>query len=370
MTTSSSVYLHVPFCEAKCPYCAFASAVGRAGDEELYLRAVTKEIILRRGAHCASADIRTFYIGGGTPTTLSIDAWRVLIETIESAFSFSPDAEVTVEANPGSLSLDHLRLWRDWRVTRVSVGVQSFDDAELALLGRVHSRAQALDAVAACRSAGFSVSLDLMFGLPRQHLRNWARSLGEALFLRPHHISIYQLSIEPGTPFEARNFDLPDGYAPYRYAQWLLPRKGYAQYEVASFALPEHESRHNLNYWADGPYLGLGPAAWSYLGGVRTRNEPLLADYARSIEERGNAVVYEEHLEGEAAARQAIVLALRTKNGIKLKGFAEEYGEKFSKTIREELGRFPKDLVRCDELGASLTPKGLRVANRIWEELI
>ena len=372
--TISSVYLHVPFCEAKCPYCAFASSVRRDGDEEVYLRAITKEMIFRRGAHSASAltggPVQTLYIGGGTPTVLSIDAWRVLTRMIESAFSFSDGAEVTVEANPGSLSLDHLRLWLDWRVTRISVGVQSFDDAELALLGRVHNRAQAMDAVAACRSAGFSVSLDLMFGLPGQDFRNWARTLKEALSLSPHHISIYQLSIEPGTPFEEGNFDLSDGYAPYRYAQWLLPRRGYAQYEVASFARSGHESRHNLNYWDDGEYLGLGPAAWGCVAGVRRRNEPDLARYADFVERQGSAAVYEERLEGEAAARQAAVLALRTKNGIGWGYFSKRYGGKISAAIREELMQFPEDLVRCDELGASLTPRGLRVANRIWEELI
>lgn len=368
--TTSSVYIHVPFCEAKCPYCAFPSAVRRAGDEALYLRAIAEETASRGGAAGSPARVRTLYIGGGTPTVLSADVWRVLIGTIEGAFSFSEDAEVTVEANPGSLSAAHLRLWRDWRVTRVSVGAQSFDDAELALLGRVHSRAQAFDAAAACRAAGFSVSLDLMFGLPGQPLRGWARSLDDACSLRPHHISIYQLSVEPGTPFEGRNFTLTDGYAPYRYAQWLLPRRGYEQYEVASFALPGHESRHNMNYWADGAYLGLGPGAWSCAGGARRRNEPNLARYADLVGRGESAAVYEERLEDGAAARQAAVLALRTRNGITWRDFARRYGEAATVSIGEKLAQFPADLVRRGELGASLTPKGLRVANRIWEELI
>lgn len=366
--TASSVYLHVPFCVAKCPYCAFASAALCSGDEEAYLRAVTGEISRRRAQ---AGSVKTLYIGGGTPTVLSPRAWHVLFGVLDAAFAFEDDAEVTIEANPGSLQLEHIRLWREWRVTRVSVGVQSFDADELRLLGRLHNVPQAYDAVAACRSAGFSVSLDLMFGLPGGTLRNWARTLREALTLRPHHISMYQLTLEPDTPFgEHPPGELSDGYAPYRYAQWLLPHKGYAQYEVASFARPGHESRHNLAYWEDEAYLGLGPSAWGYLDGTRYKNAPALSEYAKMMEERGEAVVYEERLEGESAARQAAVLALRTSRGINWKRFAGRHGECFAAVIRNDLRGFPADLVRCDETRAVLTPRGLRVGNRIWEELI
>lgn len=367
--TTSSVYIHVPFCEAKCPYCAFASAVKGGGDEGLYLRAIAEEIAARSDEPAFPRRVKTLYIGGGTPSALSSEGWRELVGMIEGAFSFSAAAEVTVEANPGSLSATHLRQWRDWRVTRVSVGVQSFDDAELALLGRVHSARQAYDAAAACRAAGFFVSLDLMFGLPGQHLRVWARSLRDACALGAHHISIYQLSIEPGTPFEKMDFALHDGYAPYRYAQWLLPRLGYEQYEVASFARTGHESVHNLNYWADGAYLGIGPGAWSYAGGTRSKNEPILERYA-GLAGRPERAVCEERLEGDAAARQAAVLALRTKDGINWRRFARRYGEAAAGLAREKLAQFPAGMVRHDETGASLTPKGLRVANRIWEALI
>lgn len=369
--TINSVYLHVPFCEAKCPYCAFASAPKPHGGEGLWLRALAAEIASRLGSSAgAGGAVETLYIGGGTPTALSDGAWRELVRLLDRTFNFSAGAEVTVEANPGSLTLEHLRLWRDWRVSRVSVGVQSFDGDELTLLGRVHSRSQAIDAVSACRSAGFSVSLDLMFGLPGQNLRGWARTLRDALSLRPHHISLYQLTIEPGTPFEGRYADLPDGYAPFRYAQWLLPRRGYAQYEVASFALPGQESRHNLNYWADGAYLGLGPAAWSYADGKRGKNEPDFARYAELTARGESAVTWEERLEPEASARQAAVLALRTRRGIEWGPFAQKHGEEISAAICAKLAQFPAGLVRQDEQGASLTPKGLRVANRIWEELI
>ena len=363
----SSVYLHVPFCVAKCPYCAFSSALLSAGDEELYLSSLAVEIEQKKHLTCG---IKTLYIGGGTPTVLSPTAWRTLIDLLESSFIFDSDAEVTVEANPGSLSFEQIKLWRDWRVSRVSIGVQSFDNSELAYLGRVHDRDMAAEAISSSLAAGFSTSADLIFGLPGGTLRNWARTVRELLALHPHHISIYQLTLEPGTPFGAKDpQELPDGYSYYRYAQWMLPKKGFHQYEVASFALKGHESRHNLNYWSDGSYLGLGPSAWGYTSGSRCQNAPSLHEYARMLRE-GSASVYEEHLDAEAAARQAAVLALRTFSGINWHDFLKVHGTELADEIRGRLALFPTELVICNDERACLTPHGMRVANMIWEELI
>ncbi|MDL2263618.1 radical SAM family heme chaperone HemW, partial [Synergistaceae bacterium OttesenSCG-928-I11] len=353
----TSVYLHIPFCLRKCPYCAFSSAPMRDGDEALFLEAVERELVVRGRR---AKKIETLYIGGGTPSVLSGDVWRKLHDLLEGAFFFSDDAEVTVEANPNSLTAEQLMLWRDWRVTRVSLGVQSFDDAELQFLGRLHDARTAVDAVVAARAAGFAVSLDLMFGLPGSNVRNWARSLHEAVAIRPGHISVYQLTVEKGTPFAEKNFTLPDGYDQYRYAQWYLPKKNYFQYEVASFATPGRESRHNANYWADGDYIGIGPGAWGYEGGVRYRNAPLLADYARMMAQGGNAVAFEERLEGEPAVRQAAVLALRTARGIDWRNFSERYGKNFTDAIKKDIETFPNDLFDKDETSARLTPKGMR----------
>jgi oxygen-independent coproporphyrinogen-3 oxidase len=354
----------VPFCESKCPYCAFPSAVRRNGDEEIYLGAVEREM-----SESSHGTLETLYIGGGTPSVLSLASWMKLTALIEKFFNFAEDAEVTVEANPSSLKTDHLRLWRDWRVNRTSIGVQSFDDARLSFLGRTHRGAAARDSVAACLGAGFSVSLDLMFGLPHESLRDWASDLRAALALGPHHISIYQMSIEPGTPFAEENFALPEGYAQYRYAQWALPKAGYGQYEVASFARAGCESAHNLNYWADGEYLGLGPAAWSFQNGERRRNDPSLEGYAKKISSK-DAAIYRELLDGERAARQAAVLALRTREGIRAENFRRKYGQIHADAIMRDLGNFPAALVATDDDGARLTARGLRVANSIWSDLI
>ena len=365
-----SVYIHVPFCESKCPYCAFSSAVKKPADEETYLKAIEAETAARSPLARRNA-ISTLYIGGGTPTALSPSAWRGLISIIKGAFRLAPDAEVTAEANPSTLSPRHVGLWRGF-VNRVSIGVQSFNDAELAFLGRVHDTRQAEEAALLCADAGFKTSFDLMFGLPGQTLRGWGENLRRAAELSPDHISAYQLTIEPGTLFA----DLPlsgaltDGYGHYRFAQWFLPRKGYGQYEVASFSKPGEESRHNLNYWADGEYLGLGPSAWSHIGASRSKNAPDLAEYARMMASGKSASVYEENLARAPNARQAAGLALRTKNGIVWRSFKERHGKTLKDEIEEKLARFPKSLVINDGTAVRLTPAGFRVANKIWEEII
>ena len=217
MTLPLSVYLHIPFCRQKCPYCAFASVCYQEGDGERYLEALFLELgSLSRSL--LTRPVETLYIGGGTPTLFSSPLWKRLISLIEGSFSFLSDAEVTVEANPGSLSGEHLLLWRDWRVTRVSLGVQSLDDAELFVLGRVHTARQAAESLCACKAAGFSVSADLMFGLPGGTFRNWARTLHEIKILAPHHLSVYELSLEEGTPWgENSPAHRSDGYLPYLF---------------------------------------------------------------------------------------------------------------------------------------------------------
>jgi oxygen-independent coproporphyrinogen-3 oxidase len=316
-----------------------------------------------------SSAIATLYVGGGTPSVLSPASWGALIEIIERWFSFSDDAEITVEANPGSLTREHVELWRGWRVTRISVGVQSFDASRLKFLGRAHDAAQARAALALCVDAAFSVSLDMIFGLPGETPRDWMTDLRTALSFGTSHISVYQLTIEEGTQFSLKNLSLPEGYAQYRYAQWRLARAGLEQYEIASFARPGHECRHNLNYWNDGDYIGLGPSACGYVNGVRWTNATRLDDYA-AMTLRGLPTISEERLEGERAARQAAVLALRTKRGIVWKNFAKRYGIQAANAIRRDLERFPGDIATNGAEASSLTPKGFRLGNAVWSEII
>lgn len=365
-----SLYIHVPFCERKCNYCAFESHVPLKNETDLWLELIEKEIAWWR-LRLGTVKLNTCYIGGGTPTLLSGAQWTKLCALLEDCFDFTKCAEITVEANPNSLTAGHLLAWRDWRVTRVSVGVQSFDDAELKMLGRLHSSHEARDALSAVLAGGFSASADLMFGLPYQTLHNWGRTLREAVKSGVGHLSLYQLTLEPGTPWAGLDVSLlPDGYAQYRWAQWYLPRKGFAQYETANFAKIGLCSRHNLNYWQNGEYLGIGPGASGYLGGWRYKNHAESGAYSSAVSSGKSAVAAGERLTEEKRMREAAVLALRTICGIAVPEFEAEFGSGASAQITEVLAAMPGDLYVLTDERIRLTQKGIRVANRIWSELI
>lgn len=360
----TSVYVHVPFCERKCPYCAFESGVPAGGERELYLDTLAAEL-----GDAPRGEASTLYVGGGTPTVLSAREHARLFAMLARAYPLARGAEVTVEANPNSLSDEHLALWRDVGVTRVSLGVQSLDDGELRTLGRLHDAKTAMRAAESVLASGLGLSVDLMFALPGQSVRRWGEQLKAVISLAPHHISVYQLTVEEGTPFAERALDLCDGADHYRLAQWMLPRAGYAQYEVANFARAGHESRHNLNYWRDGAYVGVGPGAWGYDGRTRRKNAWPLAEWARAVRD-GGGPSFEESLDDEAASRQAAVLALRTSTGMIWEDFAARYGDAAAGELRRALGAYPRELVESDGRSTRLTKRGMRVANAIWSELI
>ena len=313
--------------------------------------------------------IRTVYVGGGTPSVLPFPAWKRLSEILERAFDFSNTEEFTVEANPCSLTGGHLQLWRNSRVTRVSLGVQSLNDGELAWLGRRHDAGMALAALEKALSHGFRVSADLIFGLPGQTLRTWRQSLHSVLTAGAGHVSAYQLTLEPNTPLGQLFSSLPEGYPFYRFAQWYLPRKGLAQYEVASFARPGEECRHNLAYWRQESVLALGPSAWGYLSlnqhGLRYRNAP--AECSMSAE---FPIVEAERLEGRSRGIEAAILALRTRWGIDFGSFAVRFGQELAEQVLGVLKKIPPHLARFEGKSVSLTPAGMRVGNAIWVELL
>ena len=225
-----SLYVHVPFCRSKCPYCAFYSFRPRSGEVERWTDCIVKELAAIRHDYLADAQLATVYFGGGTPSYLPPEQWRTLFKALD-ALPRSPDCEFTVEANPDSVSTEKLALWNDHGVTRISIGVQSLDDDELKRLARPHTARQALDAVELCQQSCFRVSADLMFALPEQTLRKWHKSLSGIVRTGVGHISVYQLTIEPESFWGRHQPEgLPDGYAMYRWAQYYLPRNGLKQY--------------------------------------------------------------------------------------------------------------------------------------------
>lgn len=365
-----SLYVHVPFCENKCNYCAFESRTPCDGEMENWLYLLKKELTWW-GSRIGKPKVSTCYIGGGTPTVLGGAQWGRLCALLEESVDLTKCEELTVEANPNSLAAEHLLAWRDWRVTRVSIGVQSFDESELTMLGRLHTPRQAYGAISATLAAGFSVSADFMFGLPYQTLHNWARTLREAVQSGINHISVYQLSLEPGTPWE--NLDvsiLANGYSQYRWAQRYLPNKGFEQYEVANFARAGKESKHNLNYWLGGEYLGIGPAASGYLGGWRYKNLSEPQPYADAVDCGGMPVAEGERLSEHTRSRESAVLALRTFRGINRQEYEKEFGQRALAEIVKILKGLPSGLCEITRERIVLTKKGMRVANKIWVELI
>jgi len=367
-----SIYFHIPFCLRKCPYCSFFSVPTTPGECEKYLDLLKKEILFYRSFLREGSEASTLYFGGGTPTMLTPDQWDDLLSFIGENIPISPTAEITVEANPESFTERHAAAWRKGRVSRVSIGVQSFFDRDLLWLGRPHDASKARKAVRTAVREGFSVSTDLMFGLRNQTLRSWASSVKTALELGAGHISIYQLSIDEGCRWHSSPpSGMAEGYPFYRWSQWYLPRKGFSQYEIASFSRPGLHSRHNTAYWRRDPVLGLGAGAWGFLGEKRYRNEDSLEGYASSVQEQGGSVAEIESVSGEKAAREAAVLLLRTKWGISFDTFSHKYGQAVLDSILDTLRReAPGDCLSENPGSLSLTPKGMRVANALWSLIV
>ena len=367
-----SVYVHLPFCLRKCPYCSFLSVPAERASVAGYLEGLKREILSYSRLLRQEARADTLYFGGGTPTLLSPGQWDGLLSFMRGALNISEDAEIIAEANPESLTPDHCRVWRDGGVPRTSIGVQSFNDEELAFLGRPHDGQRAQKAVLMAVDSGFSVSADLMFGLQGQTLRSWASSVKKALSLNVDHLSLSQLAIEEGCHWSASPpGGLADGYPLYRWSQWYLPQKDFTQYEIASFSLPGCQSRHNGAYWNRSTVLGLGAGAWGFMGGIRYSNESDLLRYEGGAREGRGVVAGVEQLEGMSAAREAAVLMLRTREGIQYGEFLRMFGPdalgEILETVRQTA---PSDCYREGDESLSLTKKGMRVANRIWSAII
>lgn len=314
-----ALYLHVPFCRRKCAYCDFASWAGREEAIEPYLRALRGEIRAQGERWAAGRTVTSVFFGGGTPSLLSGGQVQALLDELRAAFAFSPDAEITLEGNPGTLTRENLRAYRQAGVNRLSLGVQSFSDALLARVGRIHTAKQAEEAVSLARETGFdNLNLDLMYGLPGQTEEDFSQSVRRAAQLGVEHLSLYSLILEEGTPLfravQAGECALPDDettLAMQHAAEAFLSQAGYTRYEISNYAKEGRECRHNLLYWSRGEYLGLGCAAHSLMEETRFSNPERLDEYlagarAASIERLTPSDRYEEQ----------VMLGLRTREGV------------------------------------------------------
>lgn len=319
--TARHLYVHVPFCTRRCSYCDFSIAVRKTVPVEEFLRALKCEFALI-GSNSGSLD--TVYLGGGTPSRLGRDGIARLLDLLRTRFDVQADAEVTLEANPEDVSAESLAGWRAAGVNRLSIGIQSFDDAVLAWMHRVHSGADARRAIELVREGGITnFSIDLIFALPRDVEREWRRDLEIALELEPPHISLYGLTIEQGTPlarWQTRGLlTAPEDeqYASeFLLAHEMSVARGYSHYEVSNFALPGMESRHNSAYWTGASYIGVGPSAHSFDGETRRWNVSAYADWVRRLNTGESVRQGEEHLSEGNRASERVYLGLRTISGL------------------------------------------------------
>lgn len=332
--TKTSLYIHIPFCASKCAYCDFNSLVAPEDARERYVQALFKEIGRTGGLHNERV-FTSVYFGGGTPTFLSPQRLCQILTEVQRSYHISSRAEITTEANPGTVTAEGLAMMREVGFNRLSFGVQSFNDRELRLLGRIHDAAQARRAIAEARAAGFTnLSLDLINSLPGQTLGQWEETLLEALSLRPEHLSCYGLMIEDGTPLSRRvamgeiePLDDETAIGIYELTHALCTAAGYDHYEISNFARPGYTCHHNENYWNNGEYVGLGAGACSYLNGYRLKYETSPDKWTeRVLAGLQPSLVEKEALDDAQRAGESLMLALRTAKGLDLKAFAAEFG--------------------------------------------
>jgi oxygen-independent coproporphyrinogen-3 oxidase len=364
------LYLHIPFCSAICNYCNFNRGLLDASLKERYVEALEQEI-RQAGLH-EPAD--TIYFGGGTPSLLEPAEIGRLIRACRGSFALGGDAEVTLETNPETASTERLEGFRAAGVNRISFGVQSFRDAELRRLGRIHSAARAVDAVAEARRAGFdNVSLDLMMWLPQQTRAEWRESVDALVSVGPEHASLYLLELYPNAPLKEEmargGWSLaPDEDAAEMYL-WSLARldeAGYRQYEISNVARPGRESRHNVKYWTDGAWLGFGCGAHSTRDGVRWKNVSATADYVARMAGRQPIVAERRVLTPSERLEEALFTGLRLAQGVDIEALGFLYGADVWVRFGGALQRFVDEgLVLREGARLRLTRDGMLVANEI-----
>lgn len=364
---SFGLYIHIPFCRSRCPYCDFAFVVRKTHLSARYARAVVREF------HARIADrpaFDTLYFGGGTPSAVPTETLAHILDAVRVRADVAPDAEITAEANPGDQEC--FGALRNLGINRLSLGVQALADRTLKALGRFHTAAEATDAFRTARSAGFdNIGIDLIFGAPGQSLDEWRIILGNAIALGPEHISVYGLTIESGTNFGKR-FDKGRLFVPpeteqadmYECAIDCLERAGFEHYEISNFARPGFASRHNLCYWQERPYLGLGLSAHSYLNGYRSWNVRDLTAYMDRVEATGTAIEAEEQIDADCRFLEHMMLGLRQRQG--LDALAFERDARIQMPLQRLLDH---QLLERTDNRIRLTRRGLLLADAVCAEL-
>ena len=369
------IYLHIPFCRSKCAYCDFYSLANREDQMDRYLAALLTHL-RETSPQARGYLVDTVYLGGGTPSIFGAQRLKTLLGEVKRLYRLDWDCEITMEANPESVTPELLRTVRRAGVNRLSLGVQSADDGELKAIGRPHSFAQAVQAVEMARKAGIdNLSLDLIFGLPDQDMASWQRSVEALIALNPEHLSCYGLQLEEGTPLYRRReqLTLADDDQQADMYLWMVERlrqAGYFQYEISNFAKPDRESRHNLRYWKLKEYIGFGPGAHSDFGGRRYSFVRSLEDYIKGVEEGGPIVDEDEEIPAEERRSEYLMLGLRTVYGIDGDWYSRTYHMNFRPLETLLRGYAQRGLAEEGEGRWHLTPQGFLISNLLIGEIL
>ena len=367
------LYVHIPFCVRKCQYCDFLSGPSDEETKDRYIEALLKEI--RAAEHTEDYEIVSVFIGGGTPSALKAEAIASIMRTLQEQFFFCEDAEVTIEANPGTVDLEKLTIYRNVGINRLSLGLQSTDAEQLKLLGRIHSYEEFLKSYEWAREAGFSnINIDLMFAIPGQTGEAWRQHLYQVAELNPEHISAYSLIIEEGTPFAEQNLDLPDEdteYQMYEDTAEILERYGYRQYEISNYAKQGYMCRHNAGYWQRREYLGFGLGASSLYRGMRFSNTRRMQEYLKESRNPDQIRKDVTVLSRNERIEEFMFLGFRMTEGISEKKFEENFDVRLMDVYGDILQKYEETgFMEHIETKWRLTRKGIHVSNHILADFL
>ena len=371
--TKFRLYVHIPFCKRKCAYCDFLSWSDSRENQKRYIQALCREIRSYQGRY--PKRVSSLFLGGGTPSILDVDLLDMVMDSLADTFSFAGKAEISIEANPGTVTLEKLRAYKRMGIRRISFGLQSTKNQELKELGRIHTYEEFLESYEWARRAGFeNINVDLMSGIPRQTLTSWQQNLMQVMELKPDHISAYSLIIEEGTPFAQRKLHLPgedEEREMYESTAEILGRQGYVQYEISNYAQPGRVCAHNVGYWLRDDYLGLGLGSASLMDNQRWNNTDSIEEYLSGAQEPERIRVGQEVLSVPEQMEETMILGLRRMEGVWRRDFWETFGVELEEIYGDAIRRLESlGLLQDDGQRIFLTRRGISLSNQVFVEFM
>ncbi|RQD69785.1 MAG: radical SAM family heme chaperone HemW [Tindallia sp. MSAO_Bac2] len=369
-----SIYIHIPYCASKCHYCDFISCVGNKNDITYYIKLLQQEIFMYKEI-IQDRSVETVFFGGGTPSLIPGEDIKELLNTMKQAFDFTADVEISLEANPGQLDADKLFHYRESSINRISFGLQALQDPLLNVLGRNHNAEDFYRQIESAKNEGFSnINADIIFGIPGQEMDDWLETICCVAEMNLSHLSCYGLTFEKGTSlyqWVQQGIIMPMDedleWKMFRTAIEQLPKRGYSHYEISNYSRPGEECRHNLTYWNNAEYLGLGVAAHGYLNGRRYENTAELTEYKNRIHNRILPVIHRQTVSPDEYKKETMFLGLRLIMGISVERFRAKHGVSCLDYFKNEINELVEQkLLWIDDDRIKLTDKGLDLANQVF----